>query len=270
MESGTRTVVDQLGRTVEVPTRPRRIVSLVPSQTELLFDLGLDAVVVGRTRYCVRPAGRVERAAEVGGTKQLDLERIVALAPDLIVGNKEENEREAVEQLERTFPVWLSDVRDREAALDMIRRLGELAGRAARADELAADIASVLGRLPRPRRRRRAAYFIWQRPYMVAGRDTFIDAMLDRCGLGNVFATGRGDRYPAVTAEEIRAARPEILLLSSEPFPFAQKHRRAFRSEFEARVECVDGQMFSWYGSRLLAAGPYLADLMRRLDEPGT
>lgn len=259
-------VVDQMGRRVAAPPSPRRIVSLVPSQTELLFALGLGPQVVGRTRYCIHPADGVASVACVGGTKNIDRAHIDRLAPDLIIGNKEENDQAAIEALAEAYPVWLSDIADLDGALAMIRAVGDLTGRSAPAAALADAIAAAFDRLPRLTPTRRAAYLIWQRPTMVAGAGTFVDDLLARCGLENAFATPDRGRYPEVTAAELAAADLDLVLLSSEPFPFTERHRTAMRSLVPGpTVVLVDGEMFSWYGSRLLAAARYLADLVARL-----
>jgi len=241
---------------------PRRIVSLVPSQTELLHALGLESEVVGITKFCVHPAAWFQQKKRVGGTKTIHLDKVAALAPDLIIANKEENEREQIEALAARFPVWVSDVRDLSGALAMIEHVGVLTGRDAQAQVLAQEIARQFARyrpdaaLPRPR----AAYFIWRKPYMVAGGDTFIHAMLEEAGFENVFGTET--RYPEVAPEKLAAQAPDVLLLSSEPYPFQEKHLAEFREICPAaQAVVVDGEMFSWYGSRLLLAPAYFQDL---------
>ncbi|MBE7533729.1 MAG: ABC transporter substrate-binding protein [Chloroflexi bacterium] len=255
-----------MGRTVIAPRRPTRIISLVPSQTELLFDLGLEAEIVGRTKFCIHPAAKVAQKQSVGGTKQFRFEVIDRLQPDLIIGNKEENYQEGIERLAAKYPVWMSDITTLADALDMIRRVGRLVDREERAERLAAEIDMKFAQLPVLSRPYRVGYFIWQKPFMVAGGQTFIHDMLTRCGLVNVFAAGEYGRYPELTAEQIHAANLDAILLSSEPFPFAEKHRQAFqeqfastaRSHFGFAVYLVNGEMFSWYGSRLLLAADYL------------
>ncbi len=266
----TQTVIDQMGRSVIAPRQPQRIISLVPSQTELLFDLGLDAEIVGRTKFCVHPAGKVAQKPSVGGTKQFRFDVIDRLQPDLIIGNKEENYQEGIEQLAARYPVWMSDITTLTEALDMIRRVGQLVDREERAAALAAEIETKFAQLPpRPPGRSRpyrVGYFIWQKPFMVAGGHTFIHDMLTRCGLVNGFAAMGDGRYPEVTAAQIHAADLDAILLSSEPFPFAEKHRQAFQAQFPGTARnrfgfavcLVDGEMFSWYGSRLLLAADYL------------
>ena len=259
-------VTDQMGRAVKVPTRPQRIVSLVPSQTELLFHLGLDSEIVGVTKFCVHPAERVKSIERVGGTKQLKLDTIEHLQPDLIIGNKEENERDDILKLADSYPVWMSDVLTLDDALDMIRSVGQVVAKARAADELAAQIETAFAELRPLTRPLRVGYFIWQQPFRVAGQNTFINDMLGRCGMENAFANNDG-RYPEVTADEVRAAKLDAILLSSEPFPFKEQHRAAFAEQFpDVPVHLVDGEMFSWYGSRMLLAVDYLRELLSTLE----
>lgn len=256
-----RTTTDQLHRTLEVPDLPQRIISLVPSQTELLYDLGLGERVVGITKFCIHPESWFKSKHRVGGTKKVDLDKVRALKPDLIIGNKEENERKDIEALAREFPVWMSDIRDLDAALDMIGRVGGLTGTAARSKSLAADILHGFERL-RPREEpRTVAYFIWREPYMVAGHGTFINDMLHRMGLVNVFDEGDA-RYPTITEQELAEADPEVILLSSEPYPFKEKHIQELNMICPGTpVHIVDGELFSWYGSRLLRSPGYFSGL---------
>lgn len=256
---------DMMGRQVQVPFPPKCIVSLVPSQTKLLADLGLDAEVVGITKFCVHPEAWFRNKTRVGGTKQLHLDRIRALQPDLIIGNKEENVKEQVEQLAEEFPVWMSDVTDFESALKMIESVGALVGRAEKGRELSAAIRRAFSSLRQNRPAVRAAYFIWRKPWMVAGGDTFIHHMMALAGFENVFAHLK--RYPEVGAAEVKAAQPDVLLLSSEPYPFKEKHLAEARALADnCRTLLVDGEMFSWYGSRMLMAADYLANLRSQLD----
>jgi ABC-type Fe3+-hydroxamate transport system substrate-binding protein len=256
-----RTVIDQMGREVSYLYPPRRIVSLVPSQTELLFDLGLQHQVEGVTKFCVYPPTARQEVSVVGGTKNFDFAKIKDARPDLIIGNKEENYQAGIEQLERHFPVWLSDIASLPEALDMIRRVGDLTGTLPLAEPLATGIKqsfdqlrlATSGLLP-------AAYFIWRKPYMVAASGTFIDDMLRRAGFRNAFA-GLG-RYPEVTAEQLARVAPAHIFLSSEPYPFSEKHRAEFQVICPAaQIQVVDGELFSWYGSRLRLSAAYFQQL---------
>lgn len=240
---------------------PQRIVSLVPSQTELLVDLGLDEELVGITRFCIHPAGRVAQKPHVGGTKNVQIERVRALQPTLIIANKEENTRIDVEALQAIAPVHVTDVVTLPDAYAMIREVGQLVGRGHEADQLATRIEQALdslsGNVP-SRKRPRVMYLIWRKPWMVAAADTFIDAMLTQAGFGNAFASQT--RYPVVSAEELAAAQPDWVFLSSEPYPFKDKHIAELQAICPtARIRLVDGELFSWYGSRLLQSATYLS-----------
>ena len=237
-------------------TGPQRIVSLVPSWTEALAALGLGARVVGATRFCVHPAAwhrGPDARARVGGTKTVEVEAVRALRPDLVVANREENVREQVEAIEAFAPVFLTDAATVPEALAELRALGRLTGTAPEAEALAGGIEAAFGAMERPATPVRAAYFIWKDPWMVAGGGTFIADVLARTGFANVF--GDRLRYPAVTAEEVAVARPEVLLFSSEPFAFREKHVGALREACpDAAVRFVDGEAFSWYGVRMVRA----------------
>ncbi len=253
---------DQMGRKVTLPHwPPKRIVSLVPSQTEFLADLGLENEVVGITKFCIHPAEWFQNKKRVGGTKTIDFQKVEALKPDLIIGNKEENEQGQIEYLAQKFPVWMSDIGTLEEALDMMRLLGQLVGKAEKAAALAAEVENRFLQLPKVMGARpKVAYLIWRKPYMAAARNTFIDNMLLHAGYDNVFAGL--SRYPEVSAEQLRAARPDYIFLSSEPYPFAEKHFPALREICpDAQVRLVDGELFSWYGSRLLLAPGYYVSL---------
>ncbi|PIB34150.1 cobalamin-binding protein [Reichenbachiella sp. 5M10] len=250
---------DQLDRLVIVPELPQRIVSLVPSLTELLYDLGMGDRVVGLTKFCVHPDAWWRSKTRVGGTKQLKHAVIASLAPDLILANKEENIREDVEALMPHYPVWVSDVHDLSEALEMIRSVGELTESQSRARALADEIEASFEALTQTKPQR-VLYLIWQEPWMSAGRGTFIDDMLQRSGYVNaVTAT----RYPVMTDEEIVALRPEIVMLSSEPFPFQEKHLERMQALLpNSRVLLVDGEMYSWYGSRLRLSAAYFESIV--------
>jgi len=259
---------DQLGRMIHLPSYPSRIISLVPSQTELLFDLGLHDEVVGITKFCVHPHHWFQTKTRVGGTKNINMETIQSLRPEVIVANKEENTREQIEALIKQYPVWISDVHDLETALQMIVKVGEFTHKTPKAIHLAEQIQSKFGQLPgslngqRPRGKLRTAYLIWKDPYMTVGGDTFIHAILEACGLKNLFE--HHTRYPEINIADLQTANCQLLFLSTEPYPFAQKHIEQLKGQLpNTKVVLVDGEMFSWYGSRLLQAADYLEKLLR-------
>lgn len=257
-----RTFTDQMGHQLVLHQPPQRLLSLVPSQTELLFDLGLAERIVGVTKFCVHPEEQVKQKAKVGGTKTFNFEAIAALQPDLIIGNKEENYKEGIEQLRQQYPVWMSDIYTLDDALQMIEQLGEITGTTARAKKLTDTISTRFEALQPASPPATAAYFIWRKPYMAAGSHNIIDHTLQRCGFRNVFT--HRPRYPEVTPEQLQQANPQLILLSSEPYPFREKHIAEFQELCpQAKVLTVDGEMFSWYGSRLLHAPAYLQQVIK-------
>ncbi|NDC78264.1 MAG: cobalamin-binding protein [Chitinophagia bacterium] len=248
---------DALGCEVNLSGPARRIVSLVPSQTELLHDLGLDAEVVGITRFCVHPPHWRRTKTRIGGTKDVRVERICSLAPDLVIANREENVKEQVEAIRSFCPVWTSDVNDLADATEMIRSVGRLTGREAAAGSMAQSIIDAFAASGSVEESIRTAYLIWRDPWMAAGGDTFIHDMMRRCGFSNVFADR--PRYPVTTLSELSQAGVELVLLSSEPYPFRERDLEAVRRALpRTEVRLVDGEMFSWYGSRLRESARYL------------
>ncbi|MEQ9186570.1 MAG: helical backbone metal receptor [Cryomorphaceae bacterium] len=256
-----RTFRDQIGKAVALASTPKRIVSIVPSQTELLSALGLENEVVGITKFCVHPESWFRTKKRVGGTKKINLKTVAGLKPDLILANKEENTLEDIAALEEIAPVWTSDIRDMDGALAMIRAVGTLVGKEHRANEIAQEIESQFASIAPSAKHKRILYIIWKDPYMAAGRDTFIQSMLRSAGFENAIQDPHS-RYPALSVEEIKEINPEKLLLSSEPFPFKRKHTEEVRETFPGiEVQEVDGELFSWYGSRMLKSAIYFKSL---------
>ncbi|GGZ40845.1 iron ABC transporter [Echinicola pacifica] len=256
-----QTTVDQMGRQVTCPELPQRIISLVPSHTEMLMDLGLGDRLVGITKFCIRPKGLRESKTLIGGTKNFNFDKITALKPDLIIGNKEENYREGILRLEEDFPVWMSDVFDLEDTLQMISSLGKVLGLSASSEQLAQKIRAEFA-VP-VAKKGTAAYLIWNAPMMAAGPLTFIDKMLAFAGFENVVVKSR---YPELSENDLAGLDPEYILLSSEPFPFGEKHLATFKEKYpESKILLVDGEMFSWYGSRLQYAPSYFRSLDKEI-----
>ncbi|KAA3440807.1 ABC transporter substrate-binding protein [Rufibacter hautae] len=250
---------------LQLPQPPRRIVSLVPSQTELLFHLGLGDRVVGVTKFCIHPQEQVKQKKKIGGTKNFHFEAIDQLEPDLIIGNKEENYQEGIKRLQEKYPVWMSDIYTLEDAFEMMAGIGQVTDTAAQATELVQQLrqqfASLMPAVPPVP----TAYFIWRNPYMGIGNQNFIDHLLARCGFENVL--GHLARYPEVTPAQLQEANPKLILLSSEPYPFKEKHIVEFKAICpDAHVMVVDGELFSWYGSRLLHSVPYLQGLIEEVS----
>lgn len=252
---------DQLQRKVVLPIwPPQRIISLVPSQTAFLAELGLAEEVVGITKFCIHPTHWFQKKCRVGGTKTLHIPRIISLKPDLIIGNKEENVAEQIDMLAARFPVWISDVNSLPDALDMMRNIGVLTDRLTKAEEIVQSVRAGFAPLGLESVGERAAYLIWRKPYMAAGGQTFIDDMMRYAGLENVFH--QMSRYPEISEEALKEADPAVILLSSEPYPFQEKHMLSVQRVCpNATVLLVDGEMFSWYGSHLLKAPEYFQRL---------
>lgn len=262
------TATDARDREITLDAPPRRIISLVPSQTELLAHLGLEDEVVGITRFCERPENWRNEKTIVGGTKEVDLDVVRDLDPDLILANHEENTAEDVAALDDVAPVFVTEVKTVEEALQMIRTVGTLTDTADQTSTLAGKIISRFESLP-DFPSLRAAYLIWREPYMTVGGDTFVHDVMTWGGLENVY--GDRTRYPEVTPEALADQNLDVVLCSSEPFPFHQKDE--FTDDLEEAlpdipVEIVDGQPFSWYGPRLLDTPDYLEDLRERLPTP--
>lgn len=257
--------LDHLQREVRVPDKPKRIISLCPSQTSTLAELGLLPRLVGRTQFCIHPQPGISAIPIVGGTKQLKHGLIESLSPDLVIAEKEENTPEMVAWLAERYPVYVTDVRDLPSALKMVQDLGEICGTQREAERLLGEIEGSLVQLPKMSQALRTLYFIWRKPWMVAGHDTYIHHLLEHLGLQNLAALSEG-RYPLLETTALEALEPELVLLSSEPFPFSEKHRKEVEALFPmAKVLLVDGEMFSWYGERMRALPEYWGQLRDRI-----
>ena len=249
---------DQLHREVQVRFPPNRIISLVPSQTELLFYLGLSDQVVGITKFCVHPTAWINTKTKVGGTKNFRFDIIDQLEPDLIIGNKEENYLDGISTLEKQYPVWMSDISSIEDSINMILSIGKLTDRESEANKLIEEIETNFGQIVN-RKPIRALYLIWKAPWIAVGKDTFIHSMLSKMGVLNVVETLR---YPTLSESQLIELAPELILLSSEPYPFKTNHVDALQALLpRAKIVLVDGEMFSWYGSRMLLAPQYFNSL---------
>lgn len=251
-----------MGREVTLPSYPQRIVSLVPSQTELLYDLGLGDRVVGITKFCIHPQQWFKSKPRVGGTKELKHDIIKNLKPDLIIGNKEENRQEDMEALMQHYPVWMSDISTLEDALQMITTIGEITNSAPAAEAIVAQIKTGFSKIVPMDVKPTVLYLIWK-PYMAAGSGTFINEMLNVIGFENIV---KKERYPKISPEQLFQLRPDYIFLSSEPFPFKEKHVADLQAlSPQSKIVLVDGEMFSWYGSRIIKSANYFNELLQEL-----
>ena len=252
---------DMVLRSIELSTTPDRIISLIPSVTELLFDLGLGDEVVGITDYCIYPKGKLDRFARIGGTKNPNIERIKALNPDIIIADKNENTRARVEALMDVAPVYVIEVNHYEDALEMILRLGSLFDKEKRSQELVREIEQGFVKLKPKISAKRVFFPIWKNPCMSINRDTFIHSMIEKIGYVNVCAD-REKHYPVIKEEELKELKPDYVFLPSEPCSYTAEDVEDCKRLFpDSKVLAVDGQMFAWYGSRLLYASRYFMEL---------
>ncbi len=254
--------IDQVQRPIQHSQVPKRIISLVPSHTEFLVRLGLEEQLVGITKFCVKPAHLRSKKTIVGGTKNIRIEKIKSLKPDLIICNKEENTEELVTACEGIAPVYVSNIISLDSNLEFILAMGQLLNKV----NLAQDLVESIGQKYKEfkafmvdKKTQRVAYFIWRNPYMVAGATTFINELLRLNKFENVFA--HLNRYPTIGLNELATLDLDLILLSSEPYPFTEQHKKEFENLTKAKVVLVDGEAFSWHGSYLIKAFDYFKSL---------
>ncbi|MCO5260996.1 MAG: helical backbone metal receptor [Crocinitomicaceae bacterium] len=253
---------DQMNTVIRLEKYPSRIISLVPSQTELLYDLGLDEEVVGITKFCIFPENWFTTKTRVGGPKSVDFEKIKALQPDLIIANKEENLKEEIEQLRQIAPVWISNIETLEQSIEMILGIGKLTNKIQESIQITNAIKLNFSKLENLKKYS-CLYFMWKDPYMVAGKDTFINEMMNYFGGINL---QKKNRYPIWDFPSDKT--PELVLLSSEPYPFAEKHVPFFKEKYPtAKIVLVEGEYFCWYGSRLRDVPNYFEKIRKEIDE---
>ncbi len=236
-----------------------KIISLVPSITEALFDFGLcEKEIVGRTKFCIHPKNSVQKVEMIGGTKNLNIAKIKSLNPDLIIANKEENVKEQIEELQKDFKVLVTNVSNLEDNYYLLKTLGNLLGKQETAQKFNLKIYEILAKFSELEKKK-CAYLIWKNPYMTVGFDTFIHDILDKIGFQNIFKNQK--RYPEISVEDLKSA--DYIFLSSEPFPFQQKHIDELQKELpDAKIFLVDGEAFSWYGTRLAKCESYFQSLV--------
>ncbi len=262
---GKMNFTDQLNRTITLNQPAKRIVSLVPSQTEFLFDIGLDAEIVGITNFCIHPREKYLSKNRIGGTKSPDIKHVEALNPDLIIANKEENNKADIDLLAKNFPVWISDINTLDDAYAMMVNIGKLTGKEREANVIQQAIERSFKSLPSYSSTLSTIYLIWNKPYMAAGNDTFISHLLEKAGFRNIISA---TRYPEISLERLQELAPETLLLSSEPYPFNERHCVELQKLLPTtKVGIVDGELFSWYGSRLQYSTSYFIKLINNLKE---
>lgn len=255
---------DQIQRKIQLDATPKRIISLVPSQTELLVDLGLEESIVGLTKFCIHPEHLRKRETIVGGTKQIHIDKIKALNPDIILCNKEENTKEIVKACEQICPVHVSDIFTIEDALELMQQYGQLFDVESKSEKLINYIQKEYQAFKNFVNKKpvlNVAYFIWKTPWMVAGKDTFINHLLEYNQFHNVFSDT--SRYPEIDLKSLKEKSVDVVFLSSEPFPFKEVHIKELQEDIgqDILVKVVDGEMFSWYGSRLKYAFDYFKSL---------
>ncbi|MCD6366516.1 MAG: ABC transporter substrate-binding protein [Bacteroidales bacterium] len=255
-------VIDAVDKQITINFPLQRIVSLVPSITELLFDLGLDDKIVGVTKFCIHPAEKTKTVQKIGGTKDFDISEILKLQPGLVIANKEENQKDTVLKLTESVPVYVTDVFDIPSALTMINQIGEITDTLPEAKKIVGEIdAGFLQNFDTPKKIKKAVYLIWRKPYMTINGRTFINHMMQKAGYQNVFAWKK-DNYPVITDDEIKNSGAEVVLLSSEPYRFKEKHSSEFQNFLpDAEIRLVDGEMFTWFGSRMRLAAKYFYKL---------
>ena len=257
---------DQMNQIIRLEAFPKRIISLVPSQTEFLYDIGLTDEVVGITKFCIHPKSWFESKNRVGGTKNVNLEKVKALKPDLIIGNKEENTKADIEALQEIAPVWMSDIYDLNDALEMMNSIGKMVDKSEETkvivERIITSSSNLLADIDSTQTKLKVAYLIWKDPYLAAAKNTFIDELLVYLNVENFFADQ--ERYPEWIPDSNNA--PDLLFLSSEPYPFEEKHAVELQKTFpKTRIHLVDGEMFSWYGSRLQWSFDYFKKLKSEL-----
>ena len=253
-------VTDQIGISFSLPTPAKKIVSCVPSLTEMLFDIGLETEVAGRTKFCIHPNEKVKKVKQYGGTKTLNVKQIMDLKPDLIICAKEENEKSQIEILKKNFPVYTADIKTLDDNIAVINDIGFLTGHEDEATVLADKIKIEFEEVKLALQPHTCIYLIWNDPIMAAGGDSFINEMLRYAGFNNLMHDKM--RYPVISEQNLAALQPEYILLSSEPYPFKEKHISYYSAISPAsKVILVDGELFSWYGSRILNAPKYFKSL---------
>ena len=255
--------IDQMNNTILLSDTPKRIVSLVPSITELLVDLGLENNLIGITKFCVEPSYLKSKIQIIGGTKNLNIDKIQKLAPDFIIANKEENIESDILELKKFTIVWVSDVKTIDDNFDLINQLGYIFDKKKESVNIINSTKSIFNKvLNFNNKNKKVLYLIWNNPYMSIGRDTFIHNILTQFGFENSI---QNDRYPIVELENFKDI--DIVFLSTEPYPFSEKDIFEIQNQLpKSQIKIVDGTYFSWYGSRISKSSDYFEQLITNLD----
>jgi ABC-type Fe3+-hydroxamate transport system substrate-binding protein len=255
-------VTDQLNRTIEIPANPKKIISLVPSITEFLFDLNLENNIYGRTKFCIHPEEQVKKVPVLGGVMGLNYHEIEKIDPEIIFASKEENAKGEIMELSNEFPVWVSDVHNLSDALSMIQSIGSICKKEKKAQSIIHQIEVEFKTLDHiPEDIVKAVYLIWKNPFYTINKETFAHDMLRKFGVENVFASKK-ESYPIIDEKEIREKKPDYIFLPSEPYNFKDQDVDALRKSFpKVEIRRVDGEYFTWYGSHLLRAPSYFKQL---------
>jgi len=262
-------ITDQTGQILNIKTIPKRIISLVPSQTELLFDLGLENSIIGITKFCIHPKDSIKSKQIVGGTKNIKIDKILALQPDIILCNKEENTKEIAEACKHICPVHISDIFNIEDAKKMIKDYGQLFNKGKESRAIIKKIDLRLNDFQLYIKEKpvlKVAYFIWRNPWMAAGNNTFINYLLELNQFENIYSSK--ERYPEIDIKNLSKEKSlEVILLSSEPYPFKNKHVNELESLTQnLKIVFVNGELFSWYGTRLLKSFDYFKKLRESIE----
>lgn len=254
-------IITQINKNLDTTKLPERIISLVPSITELLFYLGLGEKIVGVTNFCKYPKNEIKNVSKIGGTKNIDFNKIELLKPDLIISIKEENSKNDIVVLSKNYNVFIGDLYNYKSALDLIIEIGNICRVELKAKKLIKEIDANFNKLDLIENKT-CCYLIWNNPIMTVGDNTFINSMLQKAGFENIFSNFNS--YPVITENDILNKNPKFILLSSEPFKFTEKHQKIYQEKYpNSKVILVDGEMFSWYGSRMLYAPKYFNSILK-------
>ncbi len=241
-----------------------KIVSLVPSLTELLFDLGLEKNIKGITNFCISPKDKVKKIEKIGGTKNINIDKINTINPDLIIASKEENTKKQIEELSKKYNIYLTDINTLDDALTEINNIGIITKTKKNAKQIINKIKHNFSKISLSLNGKSFAFFIWNNPLMVVGKNTFINDIMKKTGGKNIFDF-KHDRYPVTTLNEIEKLNPDIIFLSTEPYKFTEKHKKIFTNLKSTKLFIVDCEYFAWYGSRLIKSPEYINNLIKKI-----